>query len=156
MSLTDDLRQWRAPFAPPSPAELADRLAVSQLVKIYALGIDMRDYELCRSAFADDTYIEGSASSGPIDEYLPKTYGGAAAFMATQHNITNQHVTIDGDEALVWSYAIAVHKSEPGSGRDNLTLGVQYRDRCRRTPKGWVIAGRKVAFQWAEKTSSGE
>ena len=32
--------------------------------------------------------------------------------MATQHNITNQHVSLNGDEALVWSYAIAVHKVE--------------------------------------------
>jgi hypothetical protein len=72
--------------------------------------------------------------------------------MATQYNITNQHVTIDGDEALVWSYAITVHKAEPGSGRENVTLGVQYRDRCRRTAKGWLIASRKVALQWTEKS----
>jgi hypothetical protein len=152
MSLSDDLSQWKGPFKSPSAAELGDRLAVSQLVKIYALGIDMHDYELCRSAFADGAEMVGTMGSGDVDEMLKKTYGGAQNFMATQHNITNQHVTIDGDEALCWSYAIAVHKSAEGSGREDLTMGVQYRDKCRRFPNGWLIVARKAVPQWVEKS----
>jgi hypothetical protein len=151
VSLTNDLSQWAAPFPPPSAAELADRLAVSQLVKIYALGIDMRDYALCRSAFSDDALMVGTQGSALIEAYLPKVYEGAAAFAATQHNITNQHVTIDRADALVWSYAIAVHKAAPDSGRDDLTMGVQYRDTCRRFPAGWLITARTVVVQWTEK-----
>ena len=148
--MNDDLHRWAGPIASPSPAELADRYAISQLVKVYALGVDMRDYELTRSVFAPDAHADGSGGIGPIDDYLPKVYHGAAAYEATQHNITNQHVSLNGDEALVWSYAIAVHKSAPGEERPNLTLGVQYRDTCRRFPKGWLIVSRKVVIQWAE------
>jgi len=148
--MSDDLRRWAGPIPSPNAAELADRYAVSQLVKVYALGVDMRDYELTRSVFAPDANAEGSAASGPIDEYLPKVWGGAGAFQATQHNITNQHVSLNGDEALVWSYAIAVHKAAPGDDRSDLTLGVQYRDTCRRFPGGWLIVHRKVVVQWAE------
>jgi hypothetical protein len=150
--MTTDISQWRGPIQPPSAADLADRWAASQLVKVYALGIDMRDYALTRSAFADEAHVEGSGGVGPIDDYLPKVYQGAAAFEATQHNITNQHVTLNGDEALVWSYAIAVHKSAAGSGREHLTMGVQYRDSCRKFRSGWLIVGRKVVVQWAEKS----
>jgi hypothetical protein len=154
LSLSDDPRQWAAPSPSLSPAELADRLAVSQLVKIYALGIDMRDYDLARSAFAAEAFAEGSQVAAPIDEYLPSVYKGAAAYAATQHNVTNQHVTIDGDEALVWSYAVAYHKGAAGSAREfHLTVGVQYRDRCRRFANGWLITARKVATQWTEKTA---
>ena len=150
--MTDDIRRWQGPIPAPSAEELADRFAASQLVKVYALGIDMRDYELTRSVFADEATAEGALSSAVIDEYLPKVFQGASAFQATQHNITNQHVSIDGDEALVWSYAIAVHKAAPDSGRDNLTMGVQYRDRCRRFAGGWLIVARKVVPQWSEKS----
>ena len=148
--MSDDLSRWAGPIAPPSAAELADRYAVSQLVKVYALGIDMRDYALTRSVFADDAFIGGSSSGGPVDEYLPPVHSGAATFKATQHNVTNQHVVLNGDEALCWSYAIAVHKAAPDSGRTDLTLGVQYRDTCRRFPDGWLITHRKVVIQWAE------
>ncbi|MFC3172846.1 nuclear transport factor 2 family protein [Novosphingobium bradum] len=143
---------WAGPIPSPSPAELADRYAVSQLVKVYALGVDLRDYDLCRSVFTDDAVADGSVGSFPIDEYLPKVHGGAAAYAATQHNVTNQHVVIDGDTATCWSYAIAVHKHAAGVAGEQMTLGVQYRDLCRRTPEGWLIARRKVVRVWNEFT----
>jgi hypothetical protein len=149
--LKDDIHRWSGPLAPPSAEELADRYALSQLVKVYALGADMRDYELMRSVFADDAFGEGSTKSAPIDEYLPFVFEGASAYAATQHNITNQYISIDGDEALVWSYAIAIHKAEVGGDRPHLNIGVQYRDQCRRSANGWLITYRKVVVQWAER-----
>jgi hypothetical protein len=150
--MTDDLKRWAGPIAPPGAAELADRYAVSQLVKVYALGVDMRDFALTRSVFAADASAEGTVGAFPIDEYLPKVYEGAAAYEATQHNITNQHVVVDGDEAVCWSYAIAVHKAAAGDGRPDLTMGVQYRDTCRRFADGWLIVRRKVVRVWSETT----
>jgi hypothetical protein len=147
-----DLSHWKGPVPAPSPAELGDRYAASQLVKIYALGIDMRDYDLCRSAFAPDAVAEGSVGGmASVDDYLPKVYGGAAVFKATQHNVTNQYVTVTGDEATVWSYAIAFHKPAPGDDREEITVGVQYRDLCRRHPGGWLIQERRAVIQWIER-----
>jgi hypothetical protein len=152
MAVTEELRAWAGPFPSPSPTELADRYAASQLVKIYALGVDMRDYEVTRSVFTDDAFAEGTSFAGPIDDYLPQAHNGAATYMATQHNIINQHVQITGpDEALVWSYAIAVHHVAPEDTRPDLILGVQYRDSCRRFPKGWMIVRRKVVMMWSER-----
>jgi hypothetical protein len=151
--VNDDPRQWAGPMPSPSAAELADRYAVSQLVKIYALGIDLRDLDLVKSAFAPDAVADGSASSGPVSEYLPYVQQGAANFKGgTQHNITNQHVTLNGDEALVWSYAIAVHKMGPDQEGSNLNMGVIYKDTCRRFPKGWLIVHRKVSVLWTQKS----
>lgn len=147
-----DIKCWAGPIASPSAQELGDRYAASQLVKVYALGVDMRDYDLARSVFADEAHAKGSLGGAAIDEYLPKVYGGAAAFAATQHNIINQHVELNGDEARVLSYAIAVHKSAPGSEQNNLTMGVQYRDTCRRFENGWLIVHREAVPQWVEST----
>ena len=141
-------KQWSGPIASPSAAELADRYAVSQLVKVYALGIDMRDLDLVKSVFTPDAFVEGIMGSMPIGDYLPVVYDGAAVYAATQHNITNQHVTIDGDEALVWSYAVCYHMEEEGSGRDDLVVATQYRDTCRRFPEGWLITARQSVKQW--------
>lgn len=146
--MADDVRQWAGPIAPPTASKLADRYAVSQLVKVYALGIDMRDLDLVRSVFTADAFVEGVVGAMPASEYLPLVYGGAAVYAATQHNITNQHITIDGDEALVWSYAVCYHMEEPGNGRDDLVVATQYRDSCRRHPGGWLIASRQTVLQW--------
>lgn len=139
---------WRGPIASPSPAELGDRYAVSQLVKVYALGIDMRDIDTVLSVFTGDALVEGMAGSMPAAEYLPTIFAGASVYQATQHNITNQHVTIDGDDALVWSYAVCYHLEEPGNGREDLIVATQYRDRCHRFERGWLITARTSVPQW--------
>jgi len=140
--------QWQGPIATPSVNELADRYAVSQLVKVYALGIDMRDLDTVLSVFAPDAFVCGMAGAMPASQYLPNVFEGAAVYQATQHNITNQHVSIDGDEALVWSYAVCYHLEEPGSGREDLIVATQYRDRCRRYAAGWLITARQSVMQW--------
>jgi hypothetical protein len=146
----EEFRAWGGPIAPPGVAELADRYALGQLARVYALGVDLRDYALARSVFADDAMCEGSSTGGPVDEYLPFIVKSVSAFAATQHNITNQYITLDGDEALVWSYAIAVHKVTQHSDRPHFNLGVSYRDTCRRFPSGWLIVKRKVVLHWSQ------
>jgi SnoaL-like domain len=148
--MSEVTKQWAGPVVPPGVEELADRCAVNQLAKIYALGLDMRDYALCRSAFAPDAVNEGKEGMEPIDESLPKTFAIAASFNATQHIVANQYVSLKGDEAMVWSYGIAHHKVKPGEARDEIIAGVQYRDRCRRFPEGWLITERRVVIQWID------
>lgn len=145
----ENTHQWAGPGVPPPAAELADRYAIGQLARIYCLGVDTRDLALARSIFADECVAEGSSGwGGPIDEYLPQIIKGVSAFQVTQHNITNQYITIDGDEALCWNYAIAVHKVVPDADRPHFDLGVTYRDTCRRFADGWKIVHRKVVLHW--------
>ena len=149
--MNEEARQWMGPATPPSAAALGDRVAVCELAKIYALGLDMRDYELCRSAFAPSAVAEGQGGvMEPIDESLPKTYAVAASFNATQHIIANQYVALKGDEAEVWSYGVAHHKVKPGEARDEIIAGVQYRDRCRRFANGWLITERRIVVLWLD------
>jgi hypothetical protein len=146
----EQAKKWAGPAKPLSAAELADHHAVAQLCKIYAIGFDMRDYELARSAFANDAKIAGKDGLEPVDESLPRTYAVAASFHATQHIIANQYVDLKGDEAVVWSYGIAHHKTAKGEETDEIIAGTQYRDTCRRFPEGWLIVERSLANQWID------
>ena len=148
---SEELRRWGGPIASPDPAELGDRYALGQLARVYALGVDLRDYRLARSVFADEAVVEGTGTSGAIDEYLPFIVESVSKFKSTQHNITNQYISIEGDRALVWSYAIAVHKVMPAADRPHFNLGVTYRDSCQRLPAGWLIVGRSVKFHWKQE-----
>jgi hypothetical protein len=148
--MNDDLKQWAGPISPPSAAEMADRYAVSQLAKVYALGIDMRDLSLVLSVFDPDGVGEGTVGSFPLKEYITKTYEGAVGFPVTQHTMLNQYVTIDGDEAVMWTYAVAYHIRPKDDPDGNLTVGVQYRDRCHRSANGWLIVRRRAVIQWID------
>jgi hypothetical protein len=150
--MTEDARRWAGPAQPCRDfAEFADREAIKELAKVYALGLDLRDYDLARSAFAPDAVTVSDKGREPIDESLPKTYAVASSFHATQHLIGNQYVAVDGDEATVWSYGVAHHKVAPGGPGDDIIAGVQYRDRCRRHAGGWLIAERQVVLQWMDR-----
>jgi hypothetical protein len=150
--MNEAAQAWAGPAMPPkSVEELLNHHAVCQLAKIYGLGLDLRDYRLARSAFADDAVAIGRDGPEPIDASLPKTYAVAESFHATQHLIANQYVQLDGDTAEVWSYGVAHHKVAPGETRDEVIAGVQYRDRCRRQGGGWLIVERQVVLQWLDQ-----
>jgi SnoaL-like domain len=147
-----DPTTFRGPIAPESPAVTADRVAVCRLAPTYAFGIDARDEALVRSVFAPDAVLRGALGEAPADQYIPRLLEGVAAFAATMHNITNQYAVVDGDEADVWSYAVAIHLVHADSGRDDLTMGVQYRDHARRVEDGWLVAHRETIKLWDRLT----
>jgi hypothetical protein len=137
------------PVETPDLATLADRAAICELPKLYALGIDSRDEAMVRSVFAPDAPMRGTLGEAPAHEYIPKLLAGVASYAATMHNITNQYATVDGDEGGVWSYAVALHFADPGGEQSDLAMGVQYRDRCTRTPLGWLVTARETVRLWA-------
>lgn len=141
---------WLGPRQPPSSEELAEQHAIGQLAKIYALGMDLRDYSFARSAFADDAVGMGKEGPEPIDEHLKNTYNIAASFLATQHTISNQYIDIDENKATLWSYGVAHHKVAADSGRDEIIAGVIYKDKCRKDKKGWLIIERSVSPLWID------
>jgi hypothetical protein len=137
------------PIAPLDVQTLADRAAICELPKVYALGIDSRDEAMVRSVFAPDAPMRGTLGEAPAHDYIPKLLAGVASFTATMHNITNQYATVAGDEGVVWSYAVALHLADPGRGQSDLAMGVQYRDQCTRTEFGWWITARDTVKLWA-------
>ena len=139
----------RGPIAPVSAEQLADRAAVCELAKVYALGVDSRDEAIVRSVFAPDAPMRGTLGEAPAREYVPQLLAGVRRYEATMHNITNQYVTVDGDEADVWSYAVALHFGAPGTDQADLHMGVQYRDHCTRTAEGWLVTARETVRLWA-------
>jgi hypothetical protein len=148
--MTEMAKACAGPARAPTVEALLEHHALCQLAKTYALGMDLRDYDLCRSAFAPDAVGDERGSLVHVDEYLRRTYEVGASFQATQHLIGQQYVRLDGEEAEVWSYGVAHHKVAPGEARDEIIAGVQYRDRCRRFSEGWLIVERRVHLLWMD------
>jgi len=131
--------------------ELWDRAQVTDVPLRYARGVDRRDWELVRSCFGDDAFVDGTRSTGPVDAYLSELRPGVERWVATMHVMANQIVSIDGDRATLETYAVAFHWAAAPAGApspDNLIVGVRYHDEMARRDGRWVITRRVVSGDW--------
>lgn len=139
----------------PSPAislqDLVDRAAVFDVVLDYATGVDRRDWALYRSIFTDAVEFDFSTWRGvkmtmPADDWVAEVKDTLACFDATQHNMTNPVITLDGDRATIVVHMIAHHYFDGEMQK----LGGYYTDRLVRTEAGWKIAACQLVITWEE------
>jgi hypothetical protein len=133
--------------------DLADRLAINQVLDTYARGIDDRDWDLVLSVFTDDAFLDYTAFSGPKgprDDVIMWVQDMLTEFVMSQHLITNRLITIDGDDAVVVAELLAI-MGMPGEKPGKMSMmqtGGQYHDRLVRTSEGWKIAKRTCDRGW--------
>jgi hypothetical protein len=132
--------------------ELWDRDRIARVPKTYSRGVDRRDWELVRSCFADDAFVDGSRSSAPIADYIRTLIPGVEYFPVTMHYMGNQLVEVTGDTGFVESYCVAYHwkdADQPGGEHPlNCIVGVRYHDSMVRDGDRWLIARRRVSPDW--------
>jgi hypothetical protein len=81
-----------------------DELSIAALLNRYARAVDTKDWELYRTVFTDDAYIDYSSAgviAGSRDEVADWLCQGFAAIPMPMHYITNIESDIDGDTASV-------------------------------------------------------
>ena len=91
-------------------SERDDRQDISELLVRYATGIDRRDWPLFRTVFTDDCeldYGEIGTWQGvdAVTDFMDKTHAMAGH---TLHRLTNQAITVEGDDATARTYIDAV------------------------------------------------
>lgn len=135
------------------PEEIADRLAICDVLFRYAHALDDRDSQLLRTCFTDDAVCEVGATLSGIDAIIAFAEGVLAGFDVTQHLITNPRCTIDGDRAESVCDLQAQHVTRGAPGGEHYVIGGRYDDSLVRTPEGWRIAHRRLRVKWSEGNS---
>jgi hypothetical protein len=88
----------------PSLEEVADRIAIDDLLDAYATALDTKDWDALRPLFlagAVVDYTEEGGVKGSIDDAIGWFQKAMAPFTASQHFVTNRRYKIDGDTAEV-------------------------------------------------------
>jgi hypothetical protein len=147
--MISEIADLRGPVSALDAAASADREAVAQVARIYALGMDTRNVEMLLSLFDPDAPLTGMLGASRAADYLPKLVAGVHQFAATLHVISNQYVVVEGDRARAWSYCRA-HHAHKEEGRPPFVAAVIYKDELKRTPKGWIVTARHADHQWRE------
>ncbi|HWS92968.1 MAG TPA: nuclear transport factor 2 family protein [Mycobacterium sp.] len=131
--------------------ESLDFVEIQQLLARYSRSLDTRDWELYRSVFTEDAYIDYAASGGTtgqrdhVVEWLGKTLG--TIDWSGMHYITNIEAEVKGDSAHVRA---AVFNPMQFPGMKGLTyFGGYYHHNMIRTSDGWRSCNLREEILWS-------
>jgi 3-phenylpropionate/cinnamic acid dioxygenase small subunit len=116
-----------------------DHHEITALLYRYARAVDGKDWDLYRSVFTDDAYIDYSsagAAAGPCDDVADWLAAGFVALPMTMHYITNVEVLeAEGDTATV--RAMFYNPMQLPGMSELSHCGGYYHHQLVRTSNGW-------------------
>ena len=154
--LADRLRHERA-----EPADLADRVALRELVDLYAYAVDRRRPDLFATLFpADGELVVTSATGGePLvlngRDGWARAFTVVAPFTVTGHFVGNHLVRTAGDRAGGEAYCL-VHEIYQAGDSPRIQLRfVRYADAYVRRGGRWLFQTRVLHFDWHDDRALG-
>jgi hypothetical protein len=135
----------------PRIERLLDEAALRRTAELYAQGADRRDKALWTSIMTEDCLLQapGITLKGRA-QIVAALDIMAQMYVATQHRVHNQVVTIEGDAARGETYSVADHLSVADGRTTILTWSIRYQDRWRREAGQWCFAHRTLVVDWTE------
>ena len=124
---------------------VADRIALQDVMLKYAAGVDERDFDLYASCFLENVEVVdfGEAPINGRDEWVEYVKGALDNYGPTQHMLGPQLATIDGDSAHCRTDVQALHYLKQPEG-EILTLWATYETDMVRTDEGWKISKHRL------------
>lgn len=138
----------------PGVQGLLDERGVCDALYRFAEGIDLRDWDTYRSAFADEiefdytSYREGSLGRVSADAWVDRARRRFATLDATQHTMTNPRVHVAGDRAVCLMYVEAWHSVNLDGLDMHCTLGGRYCNDLVRVGETWHISALRLEVRW--------
>jgi uncharacterized protein (TIGR02246 family) len=142
-----------------TPTEVADRVAIRELVDAYAHCADRRDAEGQKSLFTEDTHFvvhmdgQGSEPTQVLDgrEALTPVFEDLNRYPATMHLNGQSTIALHGDRATGESYCMAHHLSIGPDGQRTLMIAaIRYDDVFVKQDGAWLFAERRLMVDWIE------
>jgi hypothetical protein len=139
--------------------QLYDENEIRKLVVRFSIGMDLRDVDLFRSAWADQIELDLPPLAGRAvslsgrqraDDYAKNVIALLSEFDMTQHVSTNHLVTAEGDSGKCTCYTVAQHSLRVESEERWLTAGARYDlMACRLAGLGWRFVEFKLTHLWS-------
>ncbi|MFB7618120.1 nuclear transport factor 2 family protein [Kitasatospora sp. NPDC056181] len=141
------------------PQEVADRLAIRELIDAYAHCADRRDAKGQMALFTEDShllvYMDATAAEPTQElhgrEALAPVFDNLNSYRATTHFNGQSTVSIDGDRASGESYCLAHHISfGEDAERTIMVASIRYLDEFVKQDGEWYFAVRRLMVDWTE------
>ena len=148
-----------------SSQEIADRLAVRELIDVYTYCADRRDARRQMELFIPDgrfMVFTDPMAAEPAHlfdgrESLAPAFDHLNTYVATTHFNGQSTVSLDGDRATGQTYCLAHHHSVGDDGQRTMMIAsIRYLDKLVKQDGQWFFAERRLIFDWTEtRTSAG-
>ena len=145
------------------PVEIADRLAIRELIDAYAHFADRRQPEEQAALYVEDgrtlVYTADPTTSRPAQVLAGRAehvegFKSLSQYVATTHFNGQSTVILDGDRATAQSYCLAHHLLETDQGRSLIVMSIRYEDSFIKTNGDWFFAERKLVIDWTDTRPS--
>ena len=141
-----------------SSEEMADRLAIRELIDAYAHCADRRDAAGQMALFTPDTHFVvymDAKSPSPTQELrgrdaLAPVFANLNSYKATTHFNGQSTVQLDGSRAAGVSYCLAHHVSVKEGKETLMIASIRYLDMFSKEEGKWYFAERKLMVDWIE------
>jgi hypothetical protein len=143
-----------------SQQEVADRLAIRELVEAYAHCADRRDAKGQMSLFTNDThfvvFMNAKDPTPSMDlhsrEALAPVFADLNKYAATTHFVGQSTIfTLTRDRATGEAYCLAHHVTVEAEKRRLLVASLRYFDTFAKIDGDWLFAERRLYVDWMEE-----
>ena len=130
--------------------KISDELAIRLVVDEIDNACDAKDWETCRSFFADEVEADFTSLSGgeaakiSADDLIESWRTNLFAEKKTYHQRGNHRIEIAGDKATVFSKAYAFNLLESGAISGLWEVWGNYTHTLVRTAEGWKCSAMKL------------
>jgi len=132
--------------------ELADRLAIQEVIHAHSRGIDRLDQACIESAYWPEAEVAYGAFNGRAHDFAAMVVQVLkAGYELTQHSVSNTLIELSGSEARSETYVAAYHLSN-GADQEMLFSG-RYLDLFEKRGDRWKIMHRRVVMDWSRQWS---
>lgn len=147
-------------------AELQDKQAISELVRIERFWRDRREWDRLAECYTEDSRVKTTWFEGTGKAFAEGSRQMAENGRLSTHLITPTHIRVKGDRALSESLMEIHNRSTLESVEVDTIMYGRFFSRVRRTPEGWRLAsfdgiyhkdviapvnpGDSVPIDWAE------
>ena len=131
----------------PDPAEIADRLAIQEVLAWHSRGLDRLDAAALKACYWPEAEVDYGSYKGGAHVFADLVVGALGdGYELTRHGLGNQIIDISGNEALVETCVSAGHLFK-GAEQDMHFYG-RYLDRLEKRDNAWKILHRQVVMDW--------
>ena len=143
-----------------SPGEVADRLAIRELIEAYAHCADRRDANGQMSLFTADThfvvYMDAKDTKPSQElhsrEALAPVFADLNKYAATMHFVGQSTIlSLTSDRGTGEAYCLAHHLTVEGDKRKLMVAALRYYDTFVKLDGSWLFAERLLYVDWIEE-----
>jgi ketosteroid isomerase-like protein len=132
-----------------SLAEIADKMAIQEVLYKFARAADRCDKELFLTLYHPDaTADHGGMFVGSAADFVELAISMLSGIGVTTHQIFNTLIELDGDSARCEAYAMHLHRVEKDGAQFDSIMALRHLHRFERRAGVWRIANHKVVFDW--------